>query len=65
MSCDLRDRVPMMTLHYSDGTVPDAFANVMAASEALAQELAETRALAAQPVVTTIIPYFGGETDVF
>ena len=63
MSCDLRDRVPMMTLRYSDGTVPDAFANVMAASEALAQELAETRALAAQPVVTTIIPYFGGGGD--
>ena len=58
--CNLRGRVPMMTLRYSDNTVPDAFANVMAASEALAQELAETRALATQPVVTTIVPYFGG-----
>ena len=59
--CDLRGRVPLPELRYSEDTVPDAFQNLLAASEALAEELAETRALAGKPVVTTVLPYLGDE----
>ena len=55
---DLHGRIPMPELRYSAGTAPDLLANVLRAAEALAEELAETRALAAQPVVTTVVPYF-------
>ena len=58
--CSLAGRVPFPTLRYSENTIPNVLANVMAASEALAAELAETRALASQPLVTTIVPYLGG-----
>ena len=58
--CSLAGRVPFPTLRYSEDTVPDVLANALASSEALAAELAETRALASQPRVTTILLYLGG-----
>lgn len=58
--CDLHGCVPMPELRYSQGTTPDAFRNLMAASVALAEELAETRAFAEKPYVTTILPYTTG-----
>ena len=60
--CDLRGSVPLPELRYSKETEPDVLANVMASSEALAEELAETRALSEQPLVTTIVPYLGDDT---
>ncbi len=59
--CSLAGRVPFPALRYSEDTVPDVLANALAASEALAAELAETRALASQPRVTTILLYLGGD----
>jgi|GEM_PF-1948675 len=59
-ACSFLGRASMPELRYSEETVPDVLANVMAASEALAEELAETRALASHPLVTTIVPYLGG-----
>ncbi|MGN0939488.1 MAG: glycosyltransferase family 2 protein [Selenomonas sp.] len=57
VDCSLVGLVPMPELRYSDDTIPDVLANVMAASEALAEDYAETRALAGKPLVTTILPY--------
>ena len=59
-ACSFVGRTAMPKLRYSAGTVPDVLTNVMAASEALAEELAETRALASHPLVTTIVPYLEG-----
>lgn len=56
--CDLHGRIPMPKLRYSADTAPDLLTNVLRAAEALAEELAETRALAKEPVVTTVVPYF-------
>ena len=55
VACDLHGRVPMPPLRYSEHTTPDVLRNVMAASEVLAAELAETRAFSEKPVVTTIV----------
>ena len=58
--CKIPASVPIPSLRYSANTMPNVLANVMAASAALADELAETRALSNNPLVTTIVPYLGG-----
>ncbi len=64
VDCNLAGLVPMPELRYSGDTVPDVLANVMQASEALAEEFAEMRALASKPIVTTILLYpRGGHTS--
>ena len=62
--CDLNGRIPMPQLRYSMNTMPNVLENVMLAGEAIAEELAETRAMLNRPVVTTIVPYPGGGGDI-
>lgn len=56
---DLREFLPEVTLRYSEGTQPDPLANALAASEQLAETLAETRLGLEARRVTTILTYLG------
>lgn len=59
--CDLRGRVAPQTLRYSEDIQPDVVANLLAAGEALAQEVAAQKAAQAQRSVTSVVPYLGEE----
>ncbi len=56
---DLRPFVPPQTLRYSRDVRPDAFRNLLAASEALAETYLESKVLARKKIVTMVVPYGG------
>ena len=56
---DLRPFVPPQTLRYSRDVRPDAFRNLLAASEIIAETYLESKVLQRQKTVTMVIPYSG------
>ena len=58
---DLQGYAKMQALCYSDGTRPDAFQNLVAAGNALAENYAILQAEEKQARVTSVVPFFGEE----
>ena len=58
---DLHGRVPMPALRYSRDVTPDAWRNLLAASEALAESFAAFRAEQQGSRLTSVVPFLGDE----